>query len=125
MATDPSTKEKRKQAAALRLGMTLPGNPARAAVMQAQFDQPVFRGAGLGAKKLVNAKPDSTAPGVGMVRDVANGAAKAFTGLRDTVSGVGKGLIATPADMLRNGVATAVGGDPTTLRAFATRRSGR
>lgn len=65
MATNPD--EERKKAAAPRPGTSVPGNPARAQAMQAQYNQPVYKGYGpAGAPERppapVASKPEPQAP---------------------------------------------------------------
>lgn len=77
-----------------------PGNPERAARMQAQMNQPVTRGAPAAA-------PSSSG--------FLNSAARTGNGIVNTVVGGAESLLATPLDAARNSATSLLGGDPETL----------
>jgi len=77
-----------------------PGNPERAARMQAQMNQPVTRGAPAAA-------PSSSG--------FLSSAARTGNGIVNTVVGGAESLLATPLDAARNSATSLLGGDPETL----------
>ncbi|MGC8116062.1 hypothetical protein ACP3VQ_13660 [Metapseudomonas otitidis] len=91
----------------------VPGNPARAMAMQAQYDQPVMKGipqGGIGGG--VTPQPTAEQPqGKGFLRGLADFG----NGIVNTTVGGAEALLAGPLDWGRNGITSLSGGDPQSL----------
>ncbi|MCP1616942.1 hypothetical protein FBY21_1541 [Pseudomonas sp. SLBN-26] len=91
----------------------VPGNPARAKAMQAQYDQPVMKGipqGGIGGG--APSQPAAEQPhGNGFLR----GLAEFGNGIVNTTVGGAEALLAGPLDWGRNGITSLSGGDPQSL----------
>lgn len=93
-----------------------PGNPGRAAQMQAQFDQPVTK---------VTQTGGSGGGGIGGAVERVKGAYSAVSPLINPVGTAVDALTAAPADALRNSVIRAAGGDPATAEGGETANTDR
>lgn len=91
----------------------VPGDPARAKAMQAQYDQPVMKGipqGGIGGG--VTPRPTAEQPqGKGFLRGLADFG----NGIVNTTVGGAEALLAGPLDWGRNGITSLSGGDPQSL----------
>lgn len=91
----------------------VPGDPARANAMQAQYDQPVMKGipqGGIGGG--VTPQPTAEQPqGKGFLRGLADFG----NGIVNTTVGGAEALLAGPLDWGRNGITSLSGGDPQSL----------
>lgn len=91
----------------------VPGNPARAMAMQAQYEQPVMKGipqGGIGGG--APSQPAAEQPqGNGFLR----GLAEFGNGIVNTTVGGAEALLAGPLDWGRNGITSLSGGDPQSL----------
>ena len=110
LTTDGDINQAKRKRAGEGMGIdALPGDPARAARMQAQFDQPVTVGDG-----------GAGGGGIGGAVERLKGAYTAVSPLLNPVATVAGALTATPADALRNSVIRAAGGDPATAEGGET-----
>lgn len=98
---------------------SVPGNPARAAQMQAQFNQPVTKGYGpdLAQQPSIAATQPASGGGGGGIGGVVQQVKNAYSAVSPLINPLGTAadvLTAAPADYLRNSVISAAGGDPAT-----------
>lgn len=97
----------------------VPGNPARAKAMQAQYEQPVMKGipqGGIGGAPVQQEQPKDRS----LLRGVAEGVSDYATGLVNTNVGALYGLVAAPLDWTRNAITSIAGGDPNSLPGGST-----
>lgn len=98
---------------------SVPGNPARAAQMQAQFNQPVSKGYGpdLAQQPSIAATQPASGGGGSGIGGVVQQVKSAYSAVSPLINPLGTAadvLTAAPADYLRNSVIRAAGGDPAT-----------
>ncbi|MCO7556210.1 hypothetical protein [Metapseudomonas otitidis] len=91
----------------------VPGNPARAKAMQAQYEQPVMKGIPQGG--IGGGAPSQPAADQPQGKGFLRGLADFGNGIVNTTVGGAEALLAGPLDWGRNGITSLSGGDPQSL----------
>lgn len=117
LTTDGDINQAKRKRAGEAAGIgDVPGDPARAARMEAQFAQPVTKVAQTGG---------GGSGGIGGAVERVKSAYSAVSPLINPVGTAVDALTAAPADALRNSVIRAAGGDPTTAEGGETANTDR